>query len=112
MKISSLGVYSVGSAKLPSGRRLDVVASGNTVRFSIEGIDGHVDLKLNGYAANAATWLEEQHAARRLEELRAALRAESISYGELIELQGYGEAGLIPAGDLELREAAGLPEHA
>jgi len=56
--------YSVGSAELPSGRKLTVVASGNTVRFAVEGIDGHVDLKLNGYAANAATWLEEQHEAR------------------------------------------------
>ena len=30
--------------------------------------------------------------------------------GELVDLQGYGEAGLIPESDLELREAAGLPE--
>jgi len=46
----------------------------------------------------------------RLEELRAALRAESISYGELAEL-----ADLVPfieAGDMELLEAAGVPEHA
>lgn len=46
----------------------------------------------------------------RLEELRTELRAERISYGELIELQGLGEAGMIPEGDVELREAAGLPE--
>jgi hypothetical protein len=47
---------------------------------------------------------------RRLEELRAAIRAENISYGEIAELQGYGEAGHIPEGDVELREWAGLPE--
>ena len=47
----------------------------------------------------------------RLERLRAAIRAESISYGELYELQGMGEDGLIPPGDVELREWAGLPEH-
>jgi hypothetical protein len=47
----------------------------------------------------------------RLEELRAAIRAENISYGEIAELQGYGEDGHIPEGDVELREWAGLPEH-
>lgn len=48
--------------------------------------------------------------AARLEELRTELRAERISLGELIELQTLGEAGQIPQGDVELREAAGLPE--
>lgn len=46
----------------------------------------------------------------RLEELRAALRDESISWGELHELQTLGENGHIPDDDVELREAAGLPE--
>lgn len=45
----------------------------------------------------------------RLEELRAALRSESMSYGELIELQGLAEH--IEPGDVELLEAAGVPEH-
>lgn len=44
----------------------------------------------------------------RLEYLRGELRAERISYGELAELQGLAES--IPADDVELREAAGLPE--
>lgn len=44
----------------------------------------------------------------RLEELRAELRAERISYGELLELQGLAEH--IEAGDVELLEAAGVPE--
>lgn len=44
----------------------------------------------------------------RLEELRAELRAERISYGELAELQGLAEH--IEPGDVELLEAAGVPE--
>lgn len=49
------------------------------------------------------------HVACRLEYLRAELRAERISYGELAELQGLAEH--IAPDDVELREAAGLPEH-
>lgn len=44
----------------------------------------------------------------RLEALRAALRAENISMGELIELQDLQD--YIPEGDVELLEAAGVPE--
>jgi len=44
----------------------------------------------------------------RLEYLRTELRAERISYSELHELQSL--AKYIPEGDVELREAAGLPE--
>jgi hypothetical protein len=44
----------------------------------------------------------------RLEYLRGELRAERISWGELAELQGM--ADLIPRDDLELLEAAGVPE--
>jgi hypothetical protein len=46
----------------------------------------------------------------RLEELRAALRAENISYGELADLQGL--APYIADDDVELLEAAGVPEFA
>lgn len=45
----------------------------------------------------------------RLEYLRGELRAERISWGELAELQSL--AAFIPAGDVELLEAAGVPEH-
>lgn len=45
----------------------------------------------------------------RLEELRIELRAERISYGELAELQGLAEH--IDPSDVELLEAAGVPEH-
>lgn len=51
----------------------------------------------------------ESHTTARLEALRAALRAEDISYGELSELQGL--APFIAPGDVELLEAAGVPEH-
>lgn len=53
-------------------------------------------------------WPDPDAPAARLEYLRGELRAERISYGELAELQD-----LIPhidAGDLELLEAAGVPE--
>jgi hypothetical protein len=45
---------------------------------------------------------------KRLEYLRQELRAERISYGELAELQSLAEH--IEEGDVELLEAAGVPE--
>jgi len=45
---------------------------------------------------------------KRLEELRTELRNERISYGELIELQSLVDH--IEPGDIELLEAAGVPE--
>ena len=45
---------------------------------------------------------------KRLEEIRIELRAERISYGKLAELQSL--APFIDKGDVELLEAAGLPE--
>lgn len=47
--------------------------------------------------------------AARLEYLRAELRAERISYGELAELQNL--VAHIDPSDVELLEAAGVPEH-
>lgn len=44
----------------------------------------------------------------RLEYLRGELRKECISYGELAELQSLAE--YIEPGDVELAEAAGIPE--
>lgn len=46
--------------------------------------------------------------AKRLEYLRGELRAERISWGELHELQSLAE--YIEPGDVELLEAAGVPE--
>lgn len=45
---------------------------------------------------------------KRLEYLRQELRQERISYGELIELQSLAEH--IDSDDVELLEAAGVPE--
>lgn len=45
----------------------------------------------------------------RLEYLRSQLDAESISYGELAELQSLSE--YIEPGDVQLLEAAGVPEY-
>lgn len=50
----------------------------------------------------------ERIAHRRLENIRASLLAESISYDELAELQSLSE--YIADDDVELREAAGVPE--
>lgn len=44
----------------------------------------------------------------RLEYLRGELRAERISWGELAELQSLADK--IDPGDVELLEAAGVPE--
>ena len=51
---------------------------------------------------------DQSDVKQRLEYLRHELRAERISYGELVELQSLAE--YIDAGDVELLEAAGMPE--
>lgn len=53
---------------------------------------------------------EQDPIKERLEYLRGELRAERISMGELAELQGL--AAHIEPGDVELLEAAGVPEFA
>jgi hypothetical protein len=52
--------------------------------------------------------MENRKIAQRLEELRKELRKECISYGELAELQSLIK--YIPLDDVELLEAAGVPE--
>lgn len=49
-------------------------------------------------------------AKKRLEYLRGELRAARLSYGEISELQDLAAAGHIDAGDVEMLEAAGVPE--
>ena len=51
---------------------------------------------------------QERRNRKRLEYLRTQLRAECISYDELHELQSLAKH--IDAGDVELLEAAGVPE--
>lgn len=48
--------------------------------------------------------------SERLEYLRGEIEAGGVSLSEIVELQGYGEAGLIPEGDVLLLEWAGVPE--
>ena len=45
---------------------------------------------------------------QRLEDIRESLRREDISWGEIAELQSL--ASHIDPGDVELLEAAGVPE--
>lgn len=45
-----------------------------------------------------------------LESIRKNLRKERISYGEIAEL-GKHKKHLIKSGDIELAQAAGIPEH-
>lgn len=52
--------------------------------------------------------MNKKQIAKRLEYLRGELRAERISYGELAELQKLAE--YIDQADVELLEAAGVPE--
>ena len=52
--------------------------------------------------------MKTQEHKKRLEYLRQELRNERISYGELTELQSLSE--YIDIGDVELLEAAGVPE--
>jgi len=48
--------YQIGSADTEHGK-LTVTASGDTVRFSLDGADGYVDLKLDNFASAALAWL-------------------------------------------------------
>jgi hypothetical protein len=62
---------------------------------------GFVSYKTGGKVGNKTI-------EKRLEQLRKELRAERISYGELVELQSL--AKYIDKNDVELLEAAGVPE--
>lgn len=53
--------------------------------------------------------MNNKQAKIRLEGIRKALKNGNISYGELAELQGL--VNYIDEGDVELQEAAGLPEY-
>ena len=58
--------------------------------------------------APAHSEIHEHKPATKLEKLRQALKAENISWGELVELQSL--VAYIEEGDVELLEAAGVPE--
>lgn len=52
--------------------------------------------------------MTEPTPTHRLEQIRAAIRADNVSYGELADLQGLVDH--IAPDDIELLEAAGVPE--
>lgn len=52
--------------------------------------------------------VSEKDAKKRLEQIRKSLRKEKLSYGEIAELEAL--ADFIDDDDIELRQAAGLPE--
>jgi len=60
------------------------------------------------YAKGGISDGAEKAAKKRLEQLRKELRAERISYGELAELESLKK--YIDDDDVELRQAAGIPE--
>jgi len=62
----------------------------------------------NGRKVRVHIPTKEDEIRDRLEYIRHELRQERISYGELIELQTL--TGYIDPGDVELLEAAGVPE--
>lgn len=68
------------------------------------------ELERRGYGIKNGKVVKQiaKNATKRLEQLRKALRSENISYGELHELQSL--AAFIAPGDVELLEAAGVPE--
>lgn len=83
---------------------------GNTYRIielnatTLEGIKR----KIRVYHLDKHDGYGERYAAKRLEYLRQELQAERISTGELLELQNLTD--YIKDGDVELLEAAGVPE--
>lgn len=87
-----------GEPFFPHGDGFRIYLAGDETR--VVGADGRVLWHVLGL---------DVHFARRLEELRTELRAERISLGELAELQALADH--IPPGDVELLEAAGVPEH-
>lgn len=64
--------------------------------------------KYDGGSMAVGGKVDKEEIKKRLEELRKELRAEQISWGELHELQSLAE--YIEPGDVELLEAAGVPE--
>ena len=99
---------------------------GNLFRGTIEKIEGNnaiidhmnsnrryvkrqVDkTKLFNEGVYEAKKIKEKDAKKRLEQIRKSLRREDLSYGEIAELEALSD--FIEADDIELRQAAGLPE--
>lgn len=67
-----------------------------------------IGLKMPKPPKHMLDWVKKYIAQDRLEELRTAIQDQHISYGELAELVSLKE--YIEPGDVELLEAAGVPE--
>lgn len=93
-----------------SWKWLGVIDNGNTYQIDELTADTFEDLKaqIREYHLCKHNGYGERIARRRLEQLRTALRSENISYSELAELWKFHE--YIEDGDVELLEAAGVPE--
>lgn len=89
-------------------------AYGESIRYSGDDADVPADLTARQREALAThgealgLWSSDLEVKQRLEYLRSQLDAERISYGELAELQGLADH--IEPGDVQLLEAAGVPE--
>lgn len=93
--------------KFNAGAPRVIVREGEQFIFSEDMPDSTVDFE-SWLAAQLSFGLNRVNV--QLEYLRAELRAECISYGELICLQDL--TGFICESDVELLEAAGVPEFA
>ena len=87
------------------------IANGNT--YMVDDVHGatldKVKTNIREYHLSKHNGYGERIAKRRLEQIRANLIAESVSYDELAELSRLRE--YIADDDVQLREAAGLPEY-
>jgi hypothetical protein len=95
------GTISIWSAYTDDGNTYRIIErEANTLERIKDKIRKYHMTQHNGYA--------ERMAKRRLEYLRGELREGTMSYGEQAELQGLKD--YIQSGDVELQEAAGVPE--
>ena len=104
-----------------TGRTIDLTPSWESLAFHIAtlAVEGTTfesrkigREELTRMAKLADKWVEHQkaeNAKERLEYLREQIIQEDMSYGELAELQSLKE--YIDKDDVQLREAAGIPEN-
>lgn len=93
-------------------------------KYNIEGTPGHLTAGCKAYDGTGCNLASGDCLAThypgkfqrllamtdRLEYLRQQIRNENISYSEVSELELLGMAGIIDKNDMELLEAAGVPE--
>lgn len=92
---------------IKDARIVDAPASSRS-KFYVEHPQNDAIIASADTREEAEAFINRINVLARLEELRRELRAERISYGEIAELQAL--APYIEPGDVELLEAAGVPE--